>query len=325
MTIYYRSYRIVNGKAKWIIIDEDYNKIPNPTTGQIKISVSRDPPEKCCICRSKDPYMYPGGKIYWHGHNCDKKNCTRNICHECFKKLERDKTSAIQEIRFKERKERKEICCICGGTYTAKKFNSVPIWLNHKCEKIDCTEYLCTICYNKINHRLPRGELSVNSQWRNDKLLKNSEKGKGLIGELCIAKVRKLEILCIEMDNFNYKFDLSYDLEYGMIQSKFKAPYYGDWGMGFGMEHDFDTLFALCTDKGMSNIKRVYAIPEKDIYAIQSIYLSSNPHPSIGCKYDKFRIDPSPYNGAYQSLMLYLKDKKFVNIEYVKRWLVTVQ
>ena len=33
MTIYYRSYRIVNGKAKWIIIDEDYNKIPNPTAG----------------------------------------------------------------------------------------------------------------------------------------------------------------------------------------------------------------------------------------------------------------------------------------------------
>lgn len=323
MVTYYRSYHIINGKGKTIVIDDDYNMILDPTTEQIKMSISGDPPRKCCICRRTVTYIYPGGKFYWHGHKCDKKDCTGKICHECFKKLERDKTFAIREMRFKERKERKETCCVCGGTYTAKNFNGVPIWLNHKCEKIYCTEYICTICYNKISHRLPHGELSINSQWRNDKLVKNSEKGKGLIGEVIIAKVRKLEVLCIEMDNFNYKFDLSYDIEYGMIQSKFKAPYYGDWDIGFGMEHDFNTLFAICANKDLSCIGRVYAIPDIELYGIHSIYLAGNPHPSIGCKYDKFKIDPKPYNYAYQNLMLYLQDKKFINVNDIKKWLLT--
>lgn len=33
-----------------------------------------------------------------------------------------------------------------------------------------------------------------------------SNKGKGLIAEAVIAKVRKLEIVCIKLDNFNSKF-----------------------------------------------------------------------------------------------------------------------
>mgnify|MGYP003394172791 CR=1 FL=1 len=76
---------------------------------------------------------------------------------------------------------------------------------------------------------------------RYDYLNKDSETGKGLIGEAVIAKVRCLDIITIKLDKFNSKFDLSHDQEYYMIQSKIRRPYYGEWSIAFGMEHNFDT------------------------------------------------------------------------------------
>ena len=83
MVTYYKSCRIVDCKPKWIVIDEDYNKIISPTSEQIKLSVIGDPPKRCCICRSTDTYIYPDGYSQWNAHKCDKYNCTRYICNKC--------------------------------------------------------------------------------------------------------------------------------------------------------------------------------------------------------------------------------------------------
>lgn len=40
-----------------------------------------------------------------------------------------------------------------------------------------------------------------------------------------------------------------------------------------------------------------------------------------GSRWDKFRIEESPYNGAYQSLMYHLMDKEFFGVEDIKKWL----
>lgn len=38
-------------------------------------------------------------------------------------------------------------------------------------------------------------------------------------------------------------------------------------------------------------------------------------------KYDRFKVDPKPYDSSYQDLMLYIRDKKFFGIEDIKAWL----
>ena len=55
MSIYYKSYRIVKGEAKWVITDESGNIIHNPTKDQIKGAISdsqkyKPQKRKYCIC-----------------------------------------------------------------------------------------------------------------------------------------------------------------------------------------------------------------------------------------------------------------------------------
>lgn len=41
----------------------------------------------CCICGSKDTYVY-NGKHIWYNHRCNKKDCTAYECSVCHKKIE---------------------------------------------------------------------------------------------------------------------------------------------------------------------------------------------------------------------------------------------
>lgn len=59
--IYYKSLRLVNGKPKWIVIDEDYNIIVSPTRQQIKTAILGDPPKRCCTCGGKETYINSSG------------------------------------------------------------------------------------------------------------------------------------------------------------------------------------------------------------------------------------------------------------------------
>lgn len=72
--ICYKSLRLVNGKPKWILKDENYDIIKSPTMGQIKSSLfEEDRPKRCCICGGYESYIDPGtgenGNYYYGKDN----------------------------------------------------------------------------------------------------------------------------------------------------------------------------------------------------------------------------------------------------------------
>lgn len=211
-------------------------------------------------------------------------------------------------------------CRICGNDKTGRGVNGYPDWRRDKYRKEgwDGKSYICTRCESKERQRLPDSRNSVikaiaNS--RNSLLDIDSNTAKGLIGEALIAKVRNLEVISIKLDNFRTRFDLSLDSEYDIIQSRLRSPYYGDWLVSIDREQYFDTLFALCMSNGMTDIKEIYAIPQKELRNTTATRICRN------SKWKKFRISEKQYNDAYHSLMSYLKNRKYFGMEDIKKWL----
>lgn len=215
----------------------------------------------------------------------------------------------IDETTLKYRR-----CCVCENNTTYINSSGSASWFNCKCGKKDCSGYLCNKCYEKSPDSRNSAIKSINKS-RNAQIDIHSENGKGIVGEVVIAKVRKLKVLSIELDNFTHKFDLSRDYKYGMIQSKFKVERYREWSVTFGAEHNFDTLFVLCVDKN-GIIRKVYAIPEDELYGNKSVTITEN-----GLKYKKFRIDQMLYNGVYHDIIYYLGNNRFFGVKDVKKWL----
>lgn len=76
----YKSMRLINGKPKWVITDE-YRNIINysPTKEDIKfITDERYKPKKCCTCRIENI------NVTYLRCKCNKKECTRHLCHKCW-------------------------------------------------------------------------------------------------------------------------------------------------------------------------------------------------------------------------------------------------
>lgn len=206
-------------------------------------------------------------------------------------------------------------CCICKCIETAQ-------W--HK--NVDDGLYKCNKCFCRYDPRSYNRIIESKRKSRNGQFTISDNNGKSIIGEATIAKVRGLDILSIKMNNFIYMFDLSPDLEHGIINAKLKLPYSGNgnWAVNINMEHNYDTLIILCIDVYMQKVVRVYIIPESEVYGKRRLTIVKNPHPSIGSKWEEFRIDEkscSLYNDSFQSLMLFLKDKKYFSIDDIKKWM----
>lgn len=89
--IYYKSYRIIDGKPQWVITDENCNIIKNPTKEQLKIAIfdnsrnnSKYNRRTCCDCGNSETYIRPDGIPQWYSCECDKINCTRYLCKYCW-------------------------------------------------------------------------------------------------------------------------------------------------------------------------------------------------------------------------------------------------
>jgi hypothetical protein len=187
-------------------------------------------------------------------------------------------------------------CCICGNSDTGKYPNGDPKWIRYKDKKgiWDRKSYICMKCYHsswykdvgKIDPNSHNNIIKLMSKSRMGQLTIDDEQGIGLIGEAVVAKVRKLEIMSIKLDDFTYKFDLSNDNVYGDIQVKLRAF---ESRLHVHFNHDFDNLFILCLSKDM--IERVYAIPEKEL---PNIGITINKY--IYSIYDRFLIDQKPYS-----------------------------
>lgn len=214
-------------------------------------------------------------------------------------------------------------CCICGSKNTYIKPGGNPVWFKYRNEfGIFTGKYICKECYDMKQGEKEdshQNKMKGVSQLRNSQLKIDGEVGKGLIGEAVVARVRGLKIYNIEDNNFNSLYDLTYDIEYGIIQVKFRQIYYGDWIVPIG-EHNFDTICILCTDRYLKDIKRVYMIPERMIHQ-KSVHIYENPSKGGGGLYQDYIIDERLYNSSYQYLMSHLKGRRYFGIKDIQKWM----
>jgi len=218
-------------------------------------------------------------------------------------------------------------CCKCGNTETYVHPDGYEHWYSHKCDKKNCTGYLCQTCWSAYdienNPNNQNNMMRSMANVRNCQLDIYSTSGKGFIIEAIIAKERHIKIYNIEIDNFSARFDL-YDQEYRRIQSKSPSLNEGlmRWDASFGMYHNFDALFLSCMDKDRKNIERLYIIPESELYGDVhlSIYMGSLKYPW----YENFRVDEKTkdrYNNSYNDLASFIGNKRYFGIDEIKRWL----
>lgn len=357
--ICYKSYRIIDGKPKWVIEDENRNIVDkDPINEQLKglekfpEKDGRSNPKQKKSNSELLEYLrqfekengriptvnefnenprYPNGGIYF------KKfggwNNALNLARINIKSKRRiveivGRNSTREQLRIIDKDETVDHsntkCCKCGKNETYVRPNGSAEWLRYRCKEgiWDRKSYLCKKCYTNDYQSNPDSQNNIKkllANCRNGNLAKNSETGKGLIGEAVLAKTRSLKIINIESDNFNSKIDLSYDNEYGIIQSKSGISMIGKWEFGTGGIRWCDTLGLLCIDRYRLAIIRLYMIPSKHV-KVSTITINDTINPR-GSKWDKFRIDENAYNNAYQNLMYYLKDKDFFGIKDIKKWL----
>lgn len=324
----YKSYRYIDGKARWVIKDNDFNVIKNPTKEQITSAIIGNPPKKCCKCGSDKTYVDSFGRSQWFKYfgddNENKKEWDRIswLCYECHK-----------IFNYKERHIRKSKCegrkyCICGSNDTYIK-NWIPQWRKYYDKEGNWGEnsWLCHRCYNRLQYHKSGTYINIKklmAKSRMGELSFKDDVSLGLIGEAVIAKVRKLKVISVENDCLNSRYDLSSDPKYGIIQAKLRSSCYGQYSINI-VEHNFDTLFVLCTDADMNNIIKIFAIPKEYIDNNTGLTIIERaPNDEEYLKYEKFRLDEMIYNVEYQSLTSYLKNKKYFGIFDIKDWLEEV-
>lgn len=89
---YYKSYNIIDGKPRWIVIDEDGKIVSkSPTKELLKISILEDLPRKCNKCRNNDTYVDNSGRKVWlryYGENNKEEWDGKSwICNNCYHKI----------------------------------------------------------------------------------------------------------------------------------------------------------------------------------------------------------------------------------------------
>lgn len=91
MVTYYKSYRYIDGKARWVITDDNDNIIDkSPTKGQLKLAIydnSRNKKSyigyKCCKCGRIETYIKDDGTPVWSECTCGRPECTGVLCAWC--------------------------------------------------------------------------------------------------------------------------------------------------------------------------------------------------------------------------------------------------
>jgi len=79
--MYYKSYRIIGGKPKLVVTDDNDNIVNSLNDEQIKLAIYDNRKtvmtrkRKCCKCGSDKTYISSKGKHIWRlHHKCDKEN-----------------------------------------------------------------------------------------------------------------------------------------------------------------------------------------------------------------------------------------------------------
>lgn len=211
--------------------------------------------------------------------------------------------------------------CVCGSDKTYVRPNGNLEWVRHEDEKgiWNGRSYSCKKCYSNGCQRLPDSYNSVIknlANFRTGNLGKDSETGKSLIDQAVVSKVLGIEDLNITMNNLEWCIDAQDDVR-GKIDVKSSKLGDDGWSFGNNRKIECDTYICLGYDANRCYIAKAWEIPNDDnVISICTIHIRMN-----SLKYEKFEIDETSYNDAYQSLRLCLKDKTHFGVKDIKKWL----
>ncbi len=171
-------------------------------------------------------------------------------------------------------------------------------------EKGDMTgKWLCRNChfreYQKTDPNSRDNTFKRIADFRNKQLDKNSNLGKGFIGEQIFCMTRDAINCNLKLDNFTSKIDVK-DIEFGMVQVKSPALYLNYFWNATGIKGNFEILAILCMSNDYKHVERVYIIPKKDVGDRTAVGIVKNP--TRGVWYEKFRVDEKPYDDVYHSM-----------------------
>lgn len=293
--INYKSMRCINGKPKWVIIDEHYNIINiSPTKEILKSTLDeRDIIKMCCVCRCTETYDH------WFTHKCDKIDCTKYLCRTCYRESGRPK-----------KKDIKRKCNMCGREESCH-------W--YKDGGLD----LCNICYQKYNPNSTNNTIKsmakrrINRTIHIDKFDDLGDNDLGYIVECIVCDTYGIKNYNDETDNYRSPFDAIHP-EYGRLQIKGVNLIEGQWHPRFRdtevLWPMFDSAIIICMDdnKPWKNVERVYKIPQEEFVNRKGIAIVKNPTDCVGDPvtpwYEKYRIDEKPFNGTWHDF----KDKGYI-------------
>ncbi len=181
--VYYKSYRIIGGKPKLVIVDEDNNIIKNPTKEQKKDAIlegTKDTKEQilrgsiegriCCRCNADLSSGIPNhGRRYY---NNKKEWDGKWICEKCHNELSMLKTKEIREkCGYKPSQQsclKGRICYRCNIDLSSgighhghgrRYYDDKKEW--------DGKSWICEKCYNELE-KIKRNKLR--EQRLNDKI-----------------------------------------------------------------------------------------------------------------------------------------------------------
>jgi len=294
---YFISTRIINGKPKNVIVDKNGKIVDRNPTKEELLYLEKELCQKHVKNRSLIKYN--------ETNTCDKIKKIGYSWRRCGNKLI-PHASAFQEKDRYGAPTGRWICIECYRKYRYHNF-----------VKYDP---------NSTNNMI---KLMADSRTNNLKITTTTSQG--LIIEACIAKVRGLIVNVIELDNFETRYDLSYDKEYGIIQSKSstlsRQTVTGRLIWHFqGLYNDnYDHAMLSCMDDNIpwQGYERMYIIPRKHFIGRPQFDLYKDPTKTTWYDNPKlhFRMDEKPYDLAYRSLMKYIGDRKKFGIEDIKEWL----
>jgi hypothetical protein len=115
------------------------------------------------------------------------------------------------------------------------------------------------------------------------------------LGDIITIFARGLENILADKDIDEIKNRIA-DPEYGIIKTKIKTSFFGEYKVSIGKDRDFDTLLIIGLNREKKIVEKVYAIPKLQIGEKSSISIVKNG------KYEKFRINEKPYNEACQKI-----------------------
>lgn len=125
----------------------------------------------------------------------------------------------------------------------------------------------------------------------------NTGRKKDYMGEMIVAKARGLKDCSFLFVDSVTNFHMSQDPEYGIVKVMLKKSYYGDYKISIGDMSNFDTLIVLGLDKEKNAIKKVFAIPKKELRGRKFITITSTT-----VSFQKFEIDEKPYARTYEDI-----------------------